>query len=438
MTDTLPQIALGDIIFKDEDRIREDLGEKEIDELATSLAGIGQLHPIILERNNALVAGRRRIEAARKLGWTTIGFRYFDDLDTLSSRIIEYEENSRRKQLTWQEEARALKEIHDLKRLASPGRWDARDTASMLGVSEAKVSEHLTLANSLNNPTIVNRPTVKGALLTARRVRELELARELAVRKTRRTDHVLEQTTHPSKTFGNGTLYHADCLDVLAKLQDESVDLIVTDPPWGINFDRSTQWTFRYFGSYNDRPDEVITLLPKAFAEMGRVLKESGHLYIFHPIQFLEWWAERLTEAGFSVRPRPLIWFKIGQPSISDIFTSFLPAYESIMWAFRSKRNEAARFFSSPTPDAFAFPRQAGLWHENEKPIELLVRLIETSSNAGEIVLDPFSGGASTLVAAYQTGRFFIGIEKDIVNYGKACDRLTKLEENMLVEDTDV
>jgi DNA modification methylase len=149
------------------------------------------------------------------------------------------------------------------------------------------------------------------------------------------------------------------------------------------------------------------------------------------------WWVNLLTQVGLSVRQRPLIWHKSGQPGISDVYTSFLPAYEAILWAFKPDKGGQKRLFSRPIPESQAWPRQPGTYHENEKPVEMLATWIESSSEVNEIVLDCFAGGGSTLASAYAAGRYYIGIENDELNYVKCIDRMKVLEESKEVEIED-
>src|SRR3990167_8661646 len=298
-------------------------------------------------------------------------------------------------------------------------------TASSLGVSVAKVSEDLKLASALTNTKVAKRPSRRGALETMQRERELELVRELARRRAGAL------VTHPGAmvtALTGGIIYNEDCLAILPTLADNSIDLIVTDPPWGIDFNEASQWTKRWIATYDDSPDEVRLTLIKVIPELFRVLKPTSHIYCFFAIQDVTWWMTQFTNAGFVMRNRPLVWFKTGQPAITDIYSAFLPCYETFLWGWKPGRNDIKRFFSKPIPEAFGLPRQPGLFHENEKPVEMLERYIETSSEINEVVLDPFAGGASTLAAAFALGRRYIGIERDIVNYSKALKRLQELE----------
>lgn len=422
-------IEVTTILFDDATRIREDLDENSLLELVESFKNVGQITPIVIERSGQLVAGRRRLEAARRLGWATIRAEYRDNLGEIDRRIVEFDENDKRRQLSWQEAARAIADIHKLKReeaKTNSSTWTASDTASILGISEGKVSEDLVLAASLGNERVANRPSRRGALDTVKRERELTLVRELARRRAENLGLALGPN---STSLNGGVIYNADCRKILKEMSPESVDLIIIDPPWGINFDTAAQWSRKWVASYDDREVQVQDMLVEAFPLLFKVLKPTCHIYCFYPIQESQWWVERLTEAGFMVRGRPLVWFKTGQPGITDTYTSFLPAYESILWGYKPGQDNIRRLFARPVPEAQGWPREPTLWHENSKPCEMLAKWIESSSEVNEVILDCFGGGGSTAASAFVLGRYYISVELDEVNYKKSVERLRGLEE---------
>lgn len=428
----MPLIKLSEIKYNDDERIRKELtdAESSIDELGESLKANGQINPVIIRADGSLVAGRRRIEAARKIGWEDIRVDIWEELDPLKQKVIEFDENDKRKQLTWQEKAKAIADIHILLQVAAKEQpkvvWTANDTARSLGQSEGSVREYLSLATALGNERVANRPSYRGALDAFKRERELQLVRELARRRAKGLGIVSDTN---ARALTGGVIYNADCRTVLETIAAETVDLVLMDPPWGIDFDKSAQWTKRWIRTYDDNPNAVKTMLQTVFRQLYHILKPTCHLYTFFPIQEEEWWVNALTTVGFIVRQRPLVWFKTGQPSISSVYTSFLPCYETILWAYKPGDNDSRRLFSHPIPEGFGYPREDGAYHENQKPVEMLSRMVESSSEVNEIVLDPFAGGGSTLAAAFALGRYYIGIEFDEPNFTKCAERLRSLED---------
>src|SRR5262245_9398293 len=97
-------LLLDEIIFNDAERMRQNLDPEGIRELALSIEAIGLLNPIIVNREKKLLAGRRRLEAFKILGRDAIPVNWFEDLDIVQQKIVELDENRKRKQLDWVEE----------------------------------------------------------------------------------------------------------------------------------------------------------------------------------------------------------------------------------------------------------------------------------------------------------------------------------------------
>lgn len=108
------QIPIEDIIVKK--RVRVDLGD--IDALAESLRRYGQISPILIDKKNRLIAGRRRLEAARRLGWRTLNATVVDAREELARLELEVEENIQRRDFTAEEKHLAFER---LRKLRDPG-----------------------------------------------------------------------------------------------------------------------------------------------------------------------------------------------------------------------------------------------------------------------------------------------------------------------------
>jgi len=87
-------VQVNDIIFDDASRIREDLDESSLQELVESFKNVGQITPIVITRDLKLVAGRRRLEAARRASWTHIRAEFLEELPALTRKIIEFDETT--------------------------------------------------------------------------------------------------------------------------------------------------------------------------------------------------------------------------------------------------------------------------------------------------------------------------------------------------------
>jgi ParB/RepB/Spo0J family partition protein len=400
------------------DRIREVFDPEAIEELKTSLSTIGQLHPIIIERDNSLVAGHRRLLCARALGWPTIWAAYRDDLDPLTRKIIEYDENRRRSALTWQEDAKAIAEIHALK-LEQDQSWTLQKTADELGISVAKVHEDIRLAttiqasNKVLDPSaiqrVIQRPTRTGALITMKREREMALVKELA---RRQQVNVPQESRHQ---FHNG-----EAATVMLGLEPDSIDLIITDPPWLIDIGQSSQVAKLKSPGYEDINDDAVL---SAIIDCFRILKPGRHMYCFVSADDLREWDDRLRLSGMMTRRRPLIWVKENWHGISDTYRRFMTAYDCILWGYKPDDQGSYRNFNMAVNELATYPPPTS-WHSAAKPVELVKTWIEASSVPNEIVLDPFAGSGPVLHAAMQTGRRYIGIEKDKATWDQTAQDL--------------
>lgn len=200
-------------------------------------------------------------------------------------------------------------------------------------------------------------------------------------------------------------IIRGDCLKRLPDLADESVDLILTDPPYAINY-RSNRRVVRPKFNHitGDQPGDWM----EQFAlETYRLLRPNRHLYCFCRFDTYPRFYQAFESAGFKMK-RTLIWVKNNHGS-GDLRGDYAPIDEWIIFAQKGRRllngkrrNNILRFDKVASSD---------LLHPTQKPLKLLEVLIEKSSNAGETVLDPFAGVLTTGLAAMDLGRGFIGIE---------------------------
>lgn len=216
------------------------------------------------------------------------------------------------------------------------------------------------------------------------------------------------------------TLYHGDCREILPLI--DVCDLLVADPPYGKDFQSGRGDHERIAGDDGSLP--LSAWLPLALKRIRR----GRHAYIFgaKPSDI----DADTALCGFM----ELVWDKtvIG---MGDLSSPWGPGHESILFGVQeiSKANrakgygvQAARLRKGTVLRVQR--RQSGqtLRHPTEKPVELLRILIESSSTFGEVVLDPFAGVGSTLVAAVVEGRRAVGIELKECHCESAARRLSQ------------
>ena len=199
-------------------------------------------------------------------------------------------------------------------------------------------------------------------------------------------------------------LHKMDAVEWLKTLEDESVDLIVTDPPYeSLEKHRSKGTTTRlkvskgssnkWFEIFpNDRFHEL-------FKEAYRVLKKNSHFYLFCDQETMFVAKPEAEKAGFKFW-KPLVWNKekIGMGY------HYRAQYEFVLFFEKGKR----KLHNLGIPDVLSFPRIRG-GYPTEKPSDLFKVLIEQSSEEGATVVDPFFGSGSSGKAALEAKRNFVG-----------------------------
>lgn len=198
-------------------------------------------------------------------------------------------------------------------------------------------------------------------------------------------------------------LYHGDCLEVLKNLPDNSVDMVLTDPPYGIDFQSNRRWG-RFAKILNDKTPfvEFIQHLP-------RILKPEGCAMIFTKWDKQQVFIDELIKHG--LKPKNiLIWDKVVH-GMGDLKRAFGSRYESIIFV----ANNEFRFNGKRPTDIVQCMKinSQHLIHPNQKPVALLENLIEKCTKENQTVLDCFMGSGSTGTACLNTNRKFIGIELD-------------------------
>jgi DNA modification methylase len=199
------------------------------------------------------------------------------------------------------------------------------------------------------------------------------------------------------------TIYHGDCREVLPTLARQSVELLLTDPPYEVNYTSSR-------GSMGGIAGDDGSLdVPAIVLQALRVLKLNRHFYVFGPFDLTGITRRKTVE---------LIWDK-GSMTAGDLSTAWGTSHERITFGTwhpapsqAASGGLAARLRRG---SVISVPRNnngnGARDHPTEKPPMLMRILIEASSLHGETVLDPFMGSGATLVAAQLEGRKAIGIE---------------------------
>lgn len=198
---------------------------------------------------------------------------------------------------------------------------------------------------------------------------------------------------------------------VLARLMGaRRASLLLTDPPYGVAYEGKTKAALRLA---NDEEQATTELLTRAFTAVDEVLRDGSPVYVFHPAgrnsaAFLSAIAER-----WKIR-QGLVWRKdtmvLGHGDYHYVHEPI--AYAMKPSAGRRGRGAAGWFGGNAQTSVLDVPRpKASREHPTVKPVALLERLVGNSSAFGDVVLDPFLGSGSTLIACEQLRRCCFGIE---------------------------
>ena len=197
-------------------------------------------------------------------------------------------------------------------------------------------------------------------------------------------------------------LWHGDCLELMKDIPDGSVDLVLTDPPYGMAF-QSNHRKEKYNEIQNDKS---LGWLERYISECCRVLKNNSAIYCFcswHNVDVFK----QAIEKKFKIK-NILIWEK-NNTSMGDLKGSYAPKYEMIIFAHKGRKLLNGFRYA----DIIKASRTGSKNHPTEKPVDLLETFIKNSSDENAVVFDGFMGSGSTGVACVNTNRHFIGIELD-------------------------
>jgi len=215
------------------------------------------------------------------------------------------------------------------------------------------------------------------------------------------------------------TILHGDCIEVMHQMPANSVDFILTDPPYLVNYrDRDGR---------SIQNDADTAWLKPAMKEAYRVLKQNRVAIMFYGWTRVDAFFEAWREAGF--RPVGHLVFQKAYSSKSR----FLRYHHEQAYLLAKGRPPLPK---QPLADVIEMPYSGNKLHPTQKPVEALAPLIRAFSLPGELVLDPFAGSGSSCAAALLTGRRYLGIELDDAYFAQATARITRVKERIAAKRT--
>jgi site-specific DNA-methyltransferase (adenine-specific) len=228
---------------------------------------------------------------------------------------------------------------------------------------------------------------------------------------------------------GRSEILNGDCRDLIPTLPD-NIPCIITDPPYGVafkSFRATTPQGKRFVKEIENDGDMAgaLALFGEAMQLLLPKTREQCDLYVFTKWDCLHEWESALVplmqDYGFLYKML-LVWDK-GIPGMGDLDGNWGCGHELIMYFKKGRREVPYRRSAIIHVDKLGSKQHI---HPTEKPVALIERLVEMSTERGEVVVDPFAGSGSTVVAAMNLGRRGIGIEVDSGYADAARSRLAR------------
>jgi len=430
----LKQVKLTDITVSE--RFRKDLGN--IEDLMASIEEKGILQPVTVDQDLNLLAGGRRYEAARRLGLEKIPVLVRKTEDELDAREVELLENVMRKDMTWSERALLVKRIATLYKEKTGTDYGKRTAiAKMLDKSKGWITRQLQLADALEAiPELAEEKTEDDAFKQLQRAAEdieveqrREQHREQIASKfgidlsdlsgidpeqflndSASGEH--ERTAIDWLAIAEANYYVCDVFEGLKSLEPGSFQLLEVDPPYGIDLATVRQERNEHeLDRYNEvSSDEYPEFLSKLCQLCYRAAAEnSWMIFWFGPTWHCQV-REAILAAGFKLDDIPGIWAKpSGQTNRPDLYLA--RSYEPFLIA----RKGSPTIVKKGRSNIFSYPvvPPSERYHSTQRPIDLMVDILETFGYPGTQVLIPFLGSGVTLRACYKLDMMGIGCDLD-------------------------
>jgi site-specific DNA-methyltransferase (adenine-specific) len=225
---------------------------------------------------------------------------------------------------------------------------------------------------------------------------------------------------------GRSTLYHGDSRLVLPALAlpSGSVGLVLTDPPYSEATHTGARTARNYGFSRGEITSPLITFAPLGFEDIRVVLTEAARAARRWVISFLDWrHLVRLADEP----PAGLRFVRFGiwnKPNGAPQFTGDRPAAGWEAVGIFHREGERLRWNGGGGRAVWTYPKVPGATYPSQKPVALLIHLLDLFSEPGDLVLDPFAGSGSTAAACAATGRRCISIELDEASCALIARRL--------------
>jgi ParB/RepB/Spo0J family partition protein len=388
-TGNFETILLDSITIDRTNRQRKEL--VGLEELAASIREVGLINPPVVTRGLQLIAGERRLEACRSLGWSSLPVQYADTLDPTELYLIELEENVKRVDLSWQDHNDAIAAYHRLKG------FTPAQTAKALGLDDTTVNRHLAVAEARARGVSGVEDAPVFSVARGITIRNTERQKTEALSEIKAPQLFPELKPLPARPV---EYLNESFLVWSKKPQPRRFNLIHCDFPYGRNTGSKIGMSAaKGTGTYADTADIYFELLSALIGNAKNFLEPSAHLVFWFAMDYYTETKALLEKGGWSVNPYPLIWHKSDNAGIlSDKDRQPRRIYETAFLASQGDRKivrAVSNVYSGPTTREH---------HTSEKPKALLSHFFRMLVDESTYLLDPTAGSANALSVAESAG----------------------------------
>lgn len=471
------QDASTETVFVEDIKIGERFRKEynKIDDLCASITEHGLMHLPVLDDDNNLIAGGRRMTALKKLGWTQIPVRRMKDISPIKLREMELEENLQRENLTWQEEISLKNEILRLKQeihgVKATGRAAAhssgvsqKEVAEMLGDSQANFSMDVALAKAMEEiPELAACSSKDEARKKLKQMQEQLIVAELGRRHRATATISIEGGTavkseNPALAAPKASFYNqadssfriGDAIAGLKALEnDQNIRYINIDTPYGIDLNNIKRDNGGEVKIIEDDYKEVAAsdFLFKATLENGdvewrgfayevakeayRIASDNCSMTWWFAIQYYQPLQEMLQQVGWKLDCIPNIWDTGDQGQTNQPEMYLARCYEP----FFSCRKGQPVIFKRGRSNIFRHKKLTGdkKIHPTEKPLSLMKEVFETYASPGCTILVPFIGSGNDLLTGFSLGHSIFGFDLNAEVKKRFLIRVVEMEKGGLL-----
>ena len=355
--------------------------EAQVSQIAASIREFGFLSPILVAEDNTILAGHGRLAAALKLGLKKVPCVKENHLTETQKRAYIIADNKLSLNAGWDNELLAV-ELSELE--------GADFNLDLLGFDEAELSSIFDADKDVSDD-------------------DFDVEKELEEPCFSKTGDIWMLGKH-----------HVICGDATkletykTLLENTKVNLVVTDPPYNVNYEGSAG----KIKNDNMEDDKFYQFLFNSFVNMEQAMADDASIYVFHADTEGLNFRKAFQDAGFYLSGC-CIWKK---PSLVLGRSPYQWQHEPCLYGWK-KKGKHKWYAGRKETSVWEFEKsKKNADHPTMKPIALLAYPIKNSSMTNSLVLDPFAGSGSTLIACEQTGRVCYAIELD----EKYCDVIVK------------